>query len=280
MTYTFYCPAEGRHIIYDTESGAVIRSTEIEAYICDALDPCGEELSPLPEKCPSEIRYELARFASTEVSAAYEKIKSSLTFNSDTSDIYFHALESKVDNECLEMIKLCEKAKKDCFSITFDYKSLNSNEFNQVELCPYEVLNIKMDYYVLGYNRSKSDFRFYKFSSIRMKNMKLLNKRFTRDLDFKLNTYLGKSGLMKDEILEVEFKITGKNAILYSERSIGVNSITKFENNELYVKTIFEGKMNALQFLCSLGSSCILLSPSSLKEELKEEIRKMMENYF
>ena len=211
---------------------------------------------------------------------AYEKIKSSLTFNSDQSDIYFHALDSKVDNECLEMIKLCEKAKKDCFSITFDYKSLNSNEFNQVELCPYEVLNIKMDYYVLGYNRSKSDFRFYKFSNIRMKNMKLLNKRFTRDLDFKLNTYLGKSGLMKDEILEVEFKITGKNAILYSERSIGVNSITKFVNDELYVKTIFEGKMNALQFLCSLGSSCILLSPSSLKEELKEEIRKMMENYF
>ena len=41
---------------------------------------------------------------------AYEKIKSSLTFNSDQSDIYFHALDSKVDNECLEMIKLCEKA--------------------------------------------------------------------------------------------------------------------------------------------------------------------------
>ena len=76
MTYTFYCPAEGRHIIYDTESGAVIRSSEIEAYICDALDPCGETLSSLPEKCPSEIRYELARFASTEVSAAYDKIKS------------------------------------------------------------------------------------------------------------------------------------------------------------------------------------------------------------
>lgn len=76
MTYTFYCPDEGRHIIYDTESGAVIRSSEIEAYICDALDPCGEELTSLPAKCPSEIRYELARFASTEVSAAYEKVKS------------------------------------------------------------------------------------------------------------------------------------------------------------------------------------------------------------
>ena len=76
MTYTFYCPTEGRHIIYDTESDAVIRSSEIEAYICDALDPCGEAITALPAKCPSDIRYELARFASTEVSAAYEKIKS------------------------------------------------------------------------------------------------------------------------------------------------------------------------------------------------------------
>lgn len=75
MTYTFYCPTEGRYIIYDTESGAVIRSSEIEAYICDALDPCGEGLPTLPEKCPSEIRYELARFASTEVSAAYDSVK-------------------------------------------------------------------------------------------------------------------------------------------------------------------------------------------------------------
>ncbi len=75
MSYTFFSPAEGRHIIYDTASGAVIRASETEAYICDALDPCGEGKPHFPEKCPSEIRYELARFASTEVSAAYEKVK-------------------------------------------------------------------------------------------------------------------------------------------------------------------------------------------------------------
>ena len=75
MTYTFYSSAEGRYVIYDTASGAVIRSSEIEAYICDALDPCEEGAPVLPEKCPSEIRYELARFASTEVARAYAKIK-------------------------------------------------------------------------------------------------------------------------------------------------------------------------------------------------------------
>ena len=66
MTYTFYNNSEGIYILYDSVSGAVIRSGELEAYICDALDPCGEKLSHLPEKCPSEIRYELARFSSTE----------------------------------------------------------------------------------------------------------------------------------------------------------------------------------------------------------------------
>ena len=75
MTYSFFCPSEGRHCIYDTSSGAVILTGELEAYICDALDPCGEA-GHFPEKCPSDIRYELARFASTEVSAAYERIKS------------------------------------------------------------------------------------------------------------------------------------------------------------------------------------------------------------
>lgn len=75
MTYTFYNNNEGIYIIYDSASGAVIRASELEAYICDALDPCGESLTRLPEKCPSEIRYELARFSSTEVSIAYTKIK-------------------------------------------------------------------------------------------------------------------------------------------------------------------------------------------------------------
>lgn len=74
MTYTFFCPSEGRYCIYDSASGAVILTGELDAYICDALDPCGEK-AYFPEKCPADIRYELARFASTEVSAAYEIVK-------------------------------------------------------------------------------------------------------------------------------------------------------------------------------------------------------------
>lgn len=75
MTYTFYNPSDGLYIIFDTASGAVIRASELEAYICEAMDPCGDVIQNLPIKCPSDLRYELARFSSTEVNLAYEKIK-------------------------------------------------------------------------------------------------------------------------------------------------------------------------------------------------------------
>lgn len=75
MTYTINNPSDGFYYIYDTASGAVIPTGELEAYICDAMDPCGEAIERMPDKCPSDVRYELARFSSTEVSAAYDKVK-------------------------------------------------------------------------------------------------------------------------------------------------------------------------------------------------------------
>ena len=61
---------------------------------------------------------------------------------------------------------------------------------------------------------------------------------------------------------------------------MGVNPQTYFdEKNQLHVKTLFEGKLSAIKFLCSLGSSCILISPIELRNEMKEEISKMVENY-
>lgn len=108
MTYTFYCSAEGRYMIYDTASGAVIRSSELEAYICDALDPCEEGAPVLPEKCPSEIRYELARFASTEVAAAYANIKeyyrSGLIYGISDNCVIRTSGEHSVSEELLSLV--------------------------------------------------------------------------------------------------------------------------------------------------------------------------------
>lgn len=215
-----------------------------------------------------------------EYTHAYEKIKSSLTFQNHESEVLYHDENRKVNDELQKMIRMCETAKKASQAVSFDYQALHAEEYRKIEMWPYEILNIKSAYYCLGYCPSRHDFRIYKFSSMRMKNMTLLNKRFTRDLDFNVNAYLGKSGLMKDEVIEAEFIVRGKNAILYSESEMGINPKIYFDENKvLHVKTLFEGKMNAMQFLCSLGSSCEVLSGAELRDEMKEEIKKMAQNY-
>ncbi|WP_071442361.1 helix-turn-helix transcriptional regulator [Traorella massiliensis] len=211
---------------------------------------------------------------------SFEKIQSSLVFNHHQSDVVYRGRNHFLDKEIQKMIQLCEQAKKDSCAISFEYRSLRARSYQKVEICPYEVLNIQGAYYCLGYCPQKHDFRTYKFSKVRMQNMKILKKHFTRDLDFNVNAYLGKSGLMKDEPIEAEFLIYGENAVLYAEAEMGVNPTMKYDSDRvLHVKTLFEGKMKAMQFLCSLGSSCVILSPLGLKEEMKEEIRKMAQNY-
>lgn len=211
---------------------------------------------------------------------AYEKIKSFMSFSDHKSDVLFYEDIKMLDEGVYDMIRIMEQAKKESCSVSFEYKSLHASKFLPVELCPYEIMNIQGEYYCLGYSQNRHDFRTYKFSTVRMRNVLILDKHFTRDLDFNVNAYLGKSGLMKDEVIETEFVITGKNAVLYAERRIGVNPKMYFDDQQnLHVKTLFEGKMNAMQFLCSLGASCQLISPIELKKELQQEIRKMMENY-
>lgn len=211
---------------------------------------------------------------------AFEKIKSSLVFSHNQSEVVYRGRNHALEKNIQKMIRLCEQAKKESCAISFDYRSLRADTYKKVELCPYEVLNIHGSYYCLGYCPQKHDFRTYKFSKIRMKEMKILKKHFTRDLDFDVNAYLGKSGLMKDEPIEVEFLIHGENAVLYAEAEMGVNPMMSFDADRiLHVKTLFEGKLNAMQFLCSLGSSCVILSPVGLRAEMQEEIRKMAQNY-
>lgn len=54
--------------VYDTASGAVLSLTSLEYKMIQAIIP---PLSPL---CPSSLRYELAKYDSTDVEEAYEHL--------------------------------------------------------------------------------------------------------------------------------------------------------------------------------------------------------------
>lgn len=215
-----------------------------------------------------------------DFTSAFEKLEMALSDMNETSKTVYRNTDSGVSAYVEKMIHICEEAKKNCQAVSFEYRSLKADKFTEVELCPYEILNMKGEYYCLGYNRNKQSFRTYKFSTARMRHLKILEKKFTRDLDFHLNDYIGDKSIIKNDEIYVEFLITGPFAVLYSEREIGIASDKWLEEQHtLHVCATFEGKMSALQFLCSLGRNAKVIAPKEVQEEIQEEIRKMAQNY-
>lgn len=211
---------------------------------------------------------------------ATEKILSVQKGRMNDSSIVFLHQQSEIYDDMRPSIESCRQAQISHHVVRFSYKSMRSNCFEWVELQPYEILNVNGEYYCLGYNRKKTSYRFYKFSSSRMSHFEVLEKTFQRDIDFQVHHYLGQSGLMKQECYEIECIIEGDLSLLIHEKGIGIHPIMEWiSEKQLHVKTLVEGKMNALQLLCSLGNHCKLLAPESLKQEMKQIIQEMSENY-
>ena len=67
---TFVIILDKQNYIYDTVSGAVIPVDTLTGALCDAVLFEGYS-GAMPERCPSEIRYDFAKFSSTRISEAY-----------------------------------------------------------------------------------------------------------------------------------------------------------------------------------------------------------------
>ena len=66
MLYTFRF--EGKKYAYDSASGAIFRPDALQFKMLNAIQP------PLLPSCPTSLRYELAKFDSTDVESAYDSI--------------------------------------------------------------------------------------------------------------------------------------------------------------------------------------------------------------
>ncbi|MEG0095378.1 MAG: WYL domain-containing protein [Erysipelotrichaceae bacterium] len=173
-----------------------------------------------------------------------------------------------------------ELAKTNCVVIELLYQAMNAKEASIVKIHPYEILNYKGAYYGIAYSLKAKDYRVFKFSDERMKNLKLTNQTFIRDKDYKSSEHIGQIGLVKDEVYELDLIIYDESAILVREQSIGLNPKMEWlDQNKLHFSTIMEGKLDVLSFILSLGDQVIINEPLTLKKELQLIIKKMVKNY-
>lgn len=216
----------------------------------------------------------------TQATRAIDKVLSNTPLEEHHTGFYLDNEQYVVSNTIKYYIELFETAIKEKTSIMLSYRSMKDQTPQRIQIHPYEIINYKGAYYCVAYSLKAKDFRIYKFSEERMKDCIQTDHHFHREAGFDIKQHIGKSGLVKNDIVEVELEIYGEAAILTAEKQIGLHPSHQWiDPQTLYYKTIFEGKQEALSFVMSLGAKATLRSPAFLKEEIRAQLLLLQQRY-
>ena len=259
----------GRYGGYQLATGALLPVCGLYAEEVRALHEAGEYL---------KSHHDFLQYP--QFRSAIDKVQATTSLKNDTTGIYMEQEQSIISDKMKAMIQVCEQARKEQLALDLLYKSMNAKEVKKVRIHPYEILNYQGAYYVLAYSLKAKDYRNFKFSEERMKQVSLTKIPFKRDPEFKVADHVGKTGLMKDEIYELELLIYKESALLMSEKQIGLHPIKNWiDAQTLQYTTIMEGHMNVMMLVLSLGNQCEVIRPIELKQEIAEIAKDMLSRY-
>ncbi len=215
-----------------------------------------------------------------EMNSVFDKILSDDSRMQINNSVYLYNEQYILSNKLRNMIQIMEQAIQTQKVIEITYRSMKDDAPNSFRIHPYEIINYMGAYYCIAYSLKAKDFRIYKFSEERMKQVTIKEETFLRDRKFDIKHHIGQSGLIKDEVIEVEMEIYDEAAIFCAEKRIGIQQRHEWKDEHtLYFSTIFEGKQAALSFILSLGEKAKVMKPKYLAEEIKAQAKAIQKRY-
>ena len=211
---------------------------------------------------------------------ALRKIKNNLRNPKSSQDIHY-LFYTSFNHEEQGYSKLFMEAKESNQCVEFKYCKLGADTYETRRIQPYELVYSDDGNYVLGYDITAKKthlYKTFKISSLRMKEVKKTKQVFLREPEFKISDYVGTQNILK-EAYEVELLISGLQATLLQEKTIGIFCKKQQRGNKLYLKFTMENKMKIIEFILSLGNSCKILSPDTLQDEVIDILSKSLKQY-
>ena len=138
-------------------------------------------------------------------------------------------------------------------------------------------------YYGANYFIGKCEVRdaLRQFKLVRIQDINLLDDKFEKD-DFDLNNYLKNTiGLFKDEKYEIKLRINYPYAMSFKEYSWTQDEHIEdyMEEGYLIYTATIEGKTKIISWIMGMGTSCTVLEPKELVEDVIKEHKKVLNNY-
>jgi predicted DNA-binding transcriptional regulator YafY len=213
-----------------------------------------------------------------EYNNAVSKFLSSVNYKDDLSPevIYDKFPLSIPKKELMDRYQTVADAIEDQYKCDMHYKN-SKNIVKRHTIHPYKLFNYNSGWFVLAYDEDVNDFSYFKLN--RMESIYKKKSHFTK-MEFDENEYLDEFGMKKNgEYYHVELEFSNLNVYI-EERVYGKNQeLEIIDDNHIKLSCDMQNKDMIVSFVLSFKSNCKVLAPDWLKEEVSNELLKMIELY-
>lgn len=139
---------------------------------------------------------------------------------------------------------------------------------------PLRLVFKEQAWYLFGYCRAKEDMRIFKLS--RLKELSVLNEQFTRSYS---GTVLNSAQPFEEKLVEMKLKIAKRMAFRVFDE-LDNNSIVTDANGDFIVTMQYPDDSRWIfNYLMSYSDSLEVLEPKAIREQIKEKLKKVLQQY-
>lgn len=162
--------------------------------------------------------------------------------------------------------------------IRITYTNSNGEASDRV-IHPYRLYTYYGSNYFVGFCEDKQELR--QFKLVRTKSIELLNEKFDKP-NFDLKEYLGQTiGIFKDKSYNIKLKIDYPYAQGFKEYHWVDNEEVEdhIEEGFIIYRATVEGKTQVIPWIMGMGTSCEVLEPLDLKEDVIAAFEEVLNKY-
>lgn len=190
--------------------------------------------------------------------------------------IFIDELNMQLSQIERQMIQCAKEAIEQRRCLDLSYQSKNKVKVENYLVDPYELIYYHNQYYMVGFNHTRRDYRMYRFSSERMKKCDLTQQSFLRDNTFRIEHYIGKNSLIKASYTRISVSVNDCVLRPFREVNWGIDFREDQENTYSF---LVEDLYTFYRQIFSFGKDVTILSPQNIVEEYQNQLLSTLRNY-
>lgn len=189
--------------------------------------------------------------------------------------------EQSIALKGMEWVNTIYEAIQNKFAIRFSYHNIYKKENKNYQLVPYLLKEHRNRWYLIGWRADKE--KFVTFGLDRLSNLEIIEEKQQHRSDFDAaNFFKYTSGIMKTadlpETVQLSIQHPISALVLLEPLHESQKIISQTANHIKINLTVFVNEEFYLRIL-SMGESCTVIKPLSLRKKIKSTIENMLLNY-